>query len=282
MAEKYYLEDDTKVDMKFQSDTDQNSVKNSIIFKGTKSFGLDLSWLLGVFDDFDISYNVVTKIQDNFDINSYDMAISLGGDGTLLSLARQIGEIPILGLNFGNVGFLTSLETSQIELLKEIFVGKYVIKKKSRLTAINSKDRLSALNDIVVSHKSIARLNRFKIWVNQKPIVSYRSDGIIISTSTGSTAYSLSAGGPIIDENLDVILITPVCPQQTLSRTLVLQPESKITVEIDNIENAVITADGQVCLEVVDHHIDITQLGYTNIVQHESYDFYCTLNKKLR
>ena len=175
------------------------------------------------------------------DEKHYNLKIGIGGDGTILKMMRtlQKKEGLFLGINFGTLGFLSEFHPNNaMKGMKMIFEGKYHIDermllknfvyRKNRLGIKEKIFRAYALNEIVLGHGGIARLTNFHVKVNRRFLSTYRSDGLILATPTGSTAYSLSAGGPIISPNLETILLTPISPN-TLSHRPILLPDKKIS-----------------------------------------------------
>jgi NAD+ kinase len=167
-----------------------------------------------------------------------DAFISLGGDGTLLFSSRYSLTKPVIGINVGNLGFLT--EFSQAEMIPAVehfLTGNYSIHTRSQLEAqvlIDGKTHpRSALNDVVIEKGAYSRIPTFVIRLDDEILGSYRADGIIIATSTGSTAYSLSAGGPIIAPKSNVFVITPICPHMLTVRPIVISDDKTIRVSVD-------------------------------------------------
>ncbi|MDD4602017.1 NAD kinase [bioreactor metagenome] len=184
-----------------------------------------------------------------------DVAISLGGDGTLLSALRKISDtsIPIFGINMGRLGFLTEVEVPQIEhYLEKLINGHYSVERRLMLDAVIRRDSKeifvsSALNDIVITKASYSRMIELELEINSQAVTAFSADGLIIATPTGSTGYSLSAGGPIVNSALNVILITPICPHTLASRPLIVSQDEEITViTASTAEDIVLTLDGQV------------------------------------
>ncbi len=169
-----------------------------------------------------------------------DCVIVLGGDGTLLLAARDLVglDIPMIGVNFGNLGYLAEAEKPDIEaIINRLVTDDCYIESRIMLVGGLYRDgklieKNIALNDIVVGRSGNLRVNDFKIYVDDKLLNQYTADGIIISTPTGSTAYNLSAGGPIVEPTANIIVITPVCPHTLNTRSIVLSAESRIEVEI--------------------------------------------------
>ena len=192
-----------------------------------------------------------------------DLVMVLGGDGSMLSTARRIypREIPLLGVNHGQVGFLTGIETHNIEdAIIALRCGNYLFEERVMLAAEVIRQqggvaRVIALNDLVVAKSSFVRIIRLETWIDGEYFTTYPGDGLIVATATGSTAYSLSAGGPILDPRLEAILMTPVCAHSLYARPVVLSKDAKIKVVIDaNHDELSLTADGQegIALQVGD------------------------------
>lgn len=221
-----------------------------------------------------------------------DIAVSLGGDGTLLNVARHMApcSIPILGINMGHLGFLTEIELSDLYSDLEGLKGKdYFIDTRMMLEAEVLRDgkslkKLLALNDVVVTKGPFARLIRLKTYANDAYIDTYPADGLIISTPTGSTAYSLSAGGPIINPNMELLLLTPICPHTLQSRSIVLSKDDIIKVKVmaDHPE-VMLTVDGQQGFELLPgDEIYIKRSSYlTKLIRLKQRSFYDLMRKKL-
>jgi len=189
------------------------------------------------------------------DPSGIDALITLGGDGTMLRGARFVGErpIPILGVNLGRLGFLTACGggAGELEMALEHFVsGDYVVQRRMALaghTSRNDSEHWRALNDIVLHKGGFARVVHLEVWVNGELIGAYAADGLIISTPTGSTAYSLSAGGPVVVPTVESIVITPISPHTLAVRPVVLPPGADVEVRAnDGPEELLVTVDGQV------------------------------------
>lgn len=182
----------------------------------------------------------------------------IGGDGTMLQAARVVAgkKIPMIGINKGTLGFLTEIEISELEeALDRILEDDYEIVERMMLKGeIYHGDELIsqslALNDLVITRSGISRIIECKIWVNGKPMNVYQGDGLIVATPTGSTGYNLSAGGPVVCPEADIILITPICPHSMGARCTVLAPNDDIWIELGTMkktqkEEAIATFDGQ-------------------------------------
>lgn len=225
--------------------------------------------------------------------NNADIVIVLGGDGTLLRAARFVAgfQTPLLGVNLGHLGFLTEIEEAEIyPFIEKILAGEYKVEKRMMLSAtIHRNDEnianFCALNDFVINKGSFARLISLETYLADELINSYSSDGVIVSTPTGSTAYSLSAGGPIVDPSLNVCIITPICPHTLASRPLVIPPEKIIKVIIKAVRtDAMLTVDGQHGYKLKNNDIIlISKANYaTSLIKVKGRSFFDILREKLR
>ena len=191
-----------------------------------------------------------------------DFLLTLGGDGTLLKGARLAGplDVPVVGCNLGKLGFLTSVPPSRLEeLIRRLRDGNYAEERRLTLqvglhpaegaagtAAAEPSETFYALNDAVVHKGGFARLLAMRVWVNEEEVGQYSADGIVIATATGSTAYSLSAGGPILVPSLDALVATPICPHTMSIRPVVVPADATISVEIlSRMEGILVTVDGQ-------------------------------------
>lgn len=177
-----------------------------------------------------------------------DVILTLGGDGTLLAGARLAGPngIPVIGCNLGDLGFLTAGPVERLEeMLQRIHAGECVEEPRLALDVRCGDRSWYALNDAVVHKGGLARLLRLRVWVDGDEVGQYSADGIIISTATGSTAYSLSAGGPILHPGLDALAATPICPHTLAIRPLVVDADSTIGIEVLSGMEGLVTVDGQ-------------------------------------
>ena len=189
-----------------------------------------------------------------------DLLIVLGGDGTLLSAARLAAErkVPILAVNLGGLGFLTTVSQDEIySILEEIFGGKHRVSERVMLEAEIVRAgavirRQIALNDAVLNKAALARIMDLELRVDGEYVTTYKSDGLILSTPTGSTAYSLAAGGPIVYPIVEAFVVTPICPHTLTNRPLVIPDSATIEVEFKAGDDAVfLTLDGQIGIELV-------------------------------
>lgn len=221
-----------------------------------------------------------------------DLAITLGGDGTLLSTTRDIAAagIPICGINLGRLGFLTEVELPEVDdKITKVIHRDYEIEERLMLDAIVRKDGhdmkiSSALNDVVITKGGFSRMLRLQLHIDDVFTANYQADGLIIATSTGSTGYSLSAGGPIINPNLKIVLITPICPHTLSARSLIISSDEKVRVTPESANSdVVLTVDGQIV-----HHLTpgdeviIKRTAYSaKFIKFAGKSYYETLRTKL-
>lgn len=171
-----------------------------------------------------------------------DFTVAIGGDGTVVA-AHRMAHKPIIGINAGTLGYLPRIEPQNMEeALKRVFRGDYMLENRITLTGYTQgRKHVNALNDIVLNKPDTGVL-RFSVLVNSEPLIRYTADGIIVSTPTGSTGYSLSAGGPIVDPTSELILLTPVSPHTLSSRPIVLPSTARVTLIADT--DAIVSVDG--------------------------------------
>lgn len=203
-----------------------------------------------------ITKHIVKKgLSDKKIIKDSDLIIAIGGDGTLLSCARNFGtyKIPILGINLGNLGFLTDIPPSEITSeLNKVIKGEYVEDKRIFLEATldSEKEKYKALNEVVLHSGSIAQLIEYDLFIDEEFVYRQKADGLIISTSTGSTAYSLSGNGPIVSPEVKAITLLPMFPHSLNARTLISGHEKKIRLVVRGKSKAFLSMDSQVNLNV--------------------------------
>lgn len=182
------------------------------------------------------------------------MIAVLGGDGTLLSVARRwpFWGVPVLGINLGNLGFLTEIECADLYAgMERVLQGDYLVQERMMLRAIvrrgqRTVNELYGLNDVVITKGAFSRLLHLEVYIEKQYYDTLPADGVVIATPTGSTAYSLSAGGPIVDPNTNVMLLTPICAHSLQSRPMVISPESKLGIVVHaQHDDIVLTMDGQ-------------------------------------
>lgn len=222
-----------------------------------------------------------------------DIVIVFGGDGTVLGAAKKAAETgaKILGVNFGHVGYITELEESEIEMLRRLSTGDYTIDERMMLDVSVGKNGRKlffarAFNEAAITRGIVSRLADFTVSCDGSLVNRYRADGLIVCTPTGSTAYSMAAGGPVIDPSLEVLSVTPVCSHSLDSaRTLVFGPKSviKITVPSAKYAESMVTVDGRTFFRINDGDLAITisrSESKINLIRFKNNSFGNTLYQK--
>lgn len=237
-------------------------------------------------------------VLNSYEMNKYrfqdklDLLIVLGGDGTLLGVARDINgkyDVPILGVNIGNLGFLSSIEIQDFsEALKKIKNGQYIIQNRILLecTMLNQddNDKGKALNDVVIARGTLSRMAKFEVFIDNKLYYRFKGDGLIVSTPTGSTGYSFSAGGPFIYPDVDVIILTPICPHTRGMQPIVLKSSSEILIKAENYNGEIyLTFDGQEAKQINDNTSIIIKKAkqIAKILLFYNYDYFNVLRQKI-
>lgn len=222
-----------------------------------------------------------------------DLAIVVGGDGTFLSAVRSLADYntPVLGINLGRLGFLVDISPNDmLNHLEKIMQGEYVDECRFLLTAQIHRNgqvisQADAFNDVVVHIRDVARMIEFETFINGQFVNFQRSDGLVISTPTGSTAYALSSGGPLLHATLEAMVVVPICPHTLTNRPLVINASSKVEVIIGarKQSTAQVTFDGQVAFDVKPGDKIIIQKKKSDIhlIHPASYDYYEILRAKL-
>jgi len=241
------------------------------------------SWLCSAWDE--------EGVQEGLD--GTDLVVTLGGDGTILRAARLVapGGIPILGINLGRVGFLAELDPEEWpEKWADILAGQYRLESRLMLQATHMREGealgvFEAMNDVVIGRAVLARVVRLPTFIDGGYLTTYVSDGVIVSTATGSTAYALAVGGPILPPDLHNILLIPIAPHLSFSRAIVLAEGAKVRFQVQTDHRAVLTVDGQfhvdleneddVVVEASPHVCQFVRLGAPSY-------FYRTLMERLR
>ncbi|KJS22461.1 MAG: hypothetical protein VR72_05270 [Clostridiaceae bacterium BRH_c20a] len=238
-----------------------------------------------------LEINIGMDIQDF--CTNVDVVVVLGGDGTFLRASRYIAgfEIPILGVNLGYLGFLTEIEVTEVYFyLEKMLNGDFYIEERMMLSGQVKRNnswvgKFHALNDFVINKGSFARLITLDTFLGDEFVASYSADGIIISTPTGSTAYSLSAGGPIVHPSLDVCIITPICPHSLYTRPIVIPPAKIVKVQIRAVKaEAMLTVDGQYGFNLENEdEVWIEKADYvTRLIRVKGRKFFQIMREKLK
>ena len=229
---------------------------------------------------------------ENIEQAPADMALSLGGDGTLLGVCHRYGrnEVPVCGINIGTLGFMADIELDELEdRLEKILVGGYYIEQRLLLAGFvksNGRERFlgNAINDVVVTKGGMARMLRLGLSINETHLMDYKADGIIVASPTGSTAYSLSAGGPIMNPTIQALLVTPICAHTFNMRPLVVNEHDVIHIHIAAVhQDILVTFDGQESFHLLpgDEVVVRKAQQSARIVKFEDQDYYRILRTKL-
>nr|WP_303720810.1 NAD(+)/NADH kinase [Malonomonas rubra] len=221
-----------------------------------------------------------------------DLVIVLGGDGTLISVARQVGErnVPILGVNLGRLGFLTEVTRDELPAMLDLLIeGNFNVSDRMMLDALIHRNgevvgKYTVLNDVVINKGALARIIDMETSVDGRHLSSFKADGLIVSTPTGSTGYSLAAGGPIVFPEINCLVVSPICPHMLTNRPIVVWRNSVIEIKV-NFEDDVVffTADGQVGRKLLPG--DVVEVrrseARTRLVNSPSKDYFEILRTKL-
>ena len=223
-------------------------------------------------------------------IQKCDAVVTIGGDGTIIHAAKHAAnfEKPLLGINMGRLGFVAELEPNELPMLERLFSGDYNVEKRQMLNVtLKSKSgskSFFALNDAVISRGSMTKIIDLDVWLKKSYICHYRADGLIVSTPTGSSAYALSAGGPVIEPSMSCILMTPICSHSLFSRPVLFNPSSEILVNAASREDTdlTLTIDGETTIPITaDDTVVITTAEiYAELIVLKDKTFYRVLSDK--
>ncbi|MFL6256696.1 MAG: NAD(+)/NADH kinase [Pyrinomonadaceae bacterium] len=226
-------------------------------------------------------------------VRAADLVVVLGGDGTMIGAARMVGEAetPVLGVNFGTLGYLADFTIDDmLPALELVLAGDYTIDRRLMLAATVERGgkqlmRDRVLNDVVISKSALARIVEIETYIDKKFVNRFRADGLIISTPTGSTAYNLSAGGPVIYPSMNAVVITPICPHTLSNRPLVVPDDAEFELTLKTPrEEVALTLDGQVGmpLEYEDRvTVRKSRTGF-NLIQAHTRNYFDVLRNKLK
>ncbi len=226
-------------------------------------------------------------------INDIDLLIVLGGDGSLLGVARTFAPFkkPILGINMGRLGYMVELEKSDLKDLERLFNKDYTIEKRMMLSASVYRDNKEvfsgiALNDVVVAKGALSRMVHLEISADNNLVNSYHADGVVVATPTGSTAYSMSAGGSVVAPSIEAILLTPICPHALTLKPIILPDNQVVSISATFPENeeVMLTLDGQEGFALTPSDvIKITKSTHTSdFIRLKNRNFFHILQQKLK
>lgn len=220
-----------------------------------------------------------------------DIVITIGGDGTIIHKAKHAARFskPILGINLGKIGFVAGLEPTEIDKLEQLIKGEYTVEKRMMLSVNVKKGETTrkfyALNDVVITKGVYSGLVNLNVTLNNDEITKYVADGIILATPTGSTAYSLSAGGPVIEPSMKCILLTPICQHSMFSRSVIFGENSKINITAKTREKdeSVLSIDGGRPIIISDRDLVSVEAAKmtVSLIKLKNQNFYKVLNSKL-
>ena len=254
-----------------------------------KSFGGEIymtSDLSGKYSDYDIAFFESHEVL----VQKCDAVVTIGGDGTIIHAAKHAASFqkPLLGINMGRLGFVAELEPNELPMLERLFLGDYNVEKRQMLKITLKSKNVSksffALNDAVISRGSMTKIIDLDVWLKKSYICHYRADGLIVSTPTGSSAYALSAGGPVIEPSMSCILMTPICSHSLFSKPVLFNPSSEILVNAASREDTdlTLTIDGETTIPITaDDTVAITTAEiYAELIVLKDKTFYRVLSDK--
>ncbi len=281
-----------------------NKLKVGIIPNFTREKALDVTKnTIAALEKLNIDYyfDINSKTDFAFDVNDthfidkiyefVDVIIAIGGDGSFIHTAKEtaVHKKPVLCINAGNLAFLAGLEGNELSLLEKLISGDFTTDKRMMLEVSlkeNENEKLLGycLNDVAIARGSEIKLVDLDVFCNDRKINNYRADGVVVSTPTGSTAYSWSAGGPVIDPDLQCIMLTPICTHSPLNRSLVFNENSIIRVKpINNNQKVCVSTDGEKSIELSQNSEIIISKSdyYAEFIRIKSDEFFDILNSKL-
>lgn len=224
---------------------------------------------------------------------SVDLIVVLGGDGTMIGTARQMGdrEVPVLGVNFGTLGYMAEFKIEEMfPALEAILAGNYRIDPRVMFDVEHVRDetvisRLRVLNEVVINKAALSRIVEIEVLLNGLYVNSFRADGLIVATPTGSTAYNLSAGGPVVYPSMKAMILTPICPFSLTNRPIVLPDDAVMDLRLTTAtEEVALTLDGQIGVQLqAEDRVRIIKSSVTfNLVQPANRNYFDVLRDKLR
>ncbi len=236
--------------------------------------------------------NILYYNTDEEVIAHSDLNITVGGDGTIIHNAKYaaVYNKPLIGVNMGRIGFVAGLEYYEIQELKKLLLGEYKTQRRMLLNVElkrgDSVQSFLAVNEAAITRDVLKPIIDISVSLNNERIISYRADGMIFATPTGSTAYSFSSGGPVLEPHMECILLTPICPHALSSRQVVFSADSQLTATVDNAElsRTYLVVDGQTSVEIEKgDQISITKSDlFLDLIILKEKNFYTLLNEKLK
>ena len=258
------------------------------ICKSLKSLGADYCFFTEYKEKFE--FTDASFMPENEALDWCDAVIAVGGDGSIIHAAKlaAVKQKPILGVNAGRLAFMAGLEDNELHLLSRLIEGDYTLDKRLMLkTNIIKGDEIIfsdyCVNDCLITNEEKQRMTAIDVSLNKSRFNSYLCDGVLVSTPTGSTAYSLSAGGPVVDPELESILLTPLCPHSLVDRSLIFRPDAVITVNSAEKQTLCLSADGMQPVIIENGcRAEISRAEFTaNFIRIKSDNFIDILYKKL-
>ncbi len=278
-------------------------IKNiGLIFKNKEELNIDvIRKIYDILCENNISVFAHKKYEDYIDLplgfvseeefyKNSDVIISLGGDGTLIAAARNcaVYDKPIMGINLGHLGFLSEMEKDELSGLNKLLSNDYTIDERMmlncKITDINGKvHNFNCLNDVIISRGSYPRMIDINLKIGNETVENYTADGLIISTSTGSTAYSLAAGGPVVEPDVEVIIATPICPHSLKNRSILFSKDRELEITVNEKYNkkVFVSPDGQESIEIKGSILIKKSQFITKLIRINNKSFYSILNNKL-
>lgn len=229
------------------------------------------------------SPDAMSEIRDDVDV-----VVVIGGDGTIVHMAKNAAKrgLPVLGINSGKLGFLAGMEMNETESLKVLFSGEYDVEERLLLDVVldDKKESYLAMNEAVISRGGLSRLVDLTVESEDGDKLQYRGDGVMIATPTGSTAYSLSAGGPVVDPKVSCLLLTPVCPHSLYARSYVMSADTTLSVKAASPQvDTFLTVDGEIEIPLpAGSTVIVKRSAYkARMIRFQSGSFYDILDRKL-